>query len=343
MNAAASFLYHWLVDRPDRWYPLIGFHYLTYACDFSCPYCSDGAGRPYWSLRSPTLTGDRVQSLWGCIRRQTDCLVITGGEPLQHPEFPAAIQGLPRWRFKKVLLTTNGYRLHECLAVLAGALTELVVSLDTLDHALADAWYGQGDGTLRRILANLELAAADRARRYELVISSVVTPWNIDDLYAVYEYAQRRGFRFAACPQLVGVKAHPELHNHPAYRRFYDFLIAEQAHGANIEGPGDSLECLRDLRPFRCRPFTMLVVSPTGDVFYPCLEIGHIAGNLLEQGDLHQIRRNGRARFGPPPACGNQCHSACAVGFARMLEHPGCLLREAGRTVRRKLAPRVSG
>ncbi|MBI4678202.1 MAG: hypothetical protein HY748_11525 [Elusimicrobia bacterium] len=37
-----------------------------------------------------------------------------------------------------------------------------------------------------------------------------------------------RGFRFALCPQLQGVKAHPGLGGHAGYRRLYDHLIAEK-------------------------------------------------------------------------------------------------------------------
>jgi hypothetical protein len=27
------------------WRPLLAVYYLTYSCDFRCPYCSDGAER----------------------------------------------------------------------------------------------------------------------------------------------------------------------------------------------------------------------------------------------------------------------------------------------------------
>jgi hypothetical protein len=91
------------------------------------------------------------------------------------------------------------------------------------------------------------------------------------------------------------------------------------------------------LRKFSCRPFTMLVVSPGGDVFYPCLELGQFAGNLLAEPNLHRIRQTGCERFGPQPACDARCHSACALGFSRALENPASILHEGALIARANL------
>ena len=329
MNAIGGYLHHLLMDSPHRWHPLLGVFYLTYRCDFRCPYCSDGAATPYYALPSPVLPAAKVKDLLTAIRRHCQYVVLTGGEPLQHTEFSDVMADIPALRFRRVILTTNGYALDRFLEVVVPAVRELVFSVDTLVHEKADRWYGVGDGALQRVLANIERAARHPRRRFEIIISSVVTPDNLADLVEVYRYAQQHGYTFAACPQLVGVKAHPALADSPDYRRFYDFLIAEKRASGAIHGTVDYLEHMRDLRKFRCHPFTMLVVSPTGDVFYPCLELGHFAGNLLEEDSLHRIRQNGWAKFGPQPDCDNRCHSACALGFSRLLENPASLLHEA--------------
>jgi MoaA/NifB/PqqE/SkfB family radical SAM enzyme len=340
VNGLASFVHHLHGGHAEKWRPLLSVYYLTYACPFRCPYCSDGAGVPYPHLKSRTLPAERALDLLRVIRRHCDHLVITGGEPLQHPEFEKVMEGLIGLKFRGVILTTNGYDLSPALPVVARSVQHLVVSLQTLDSRRADAWYGHGEGVHARVLENIDRAAHRPDRRYDIILSSVVTPENIEDLYAVYEFAQQRGFRLAACPQLVGVKAHPALTGHPGYRKFYNFLISETRQGGNIQGTVDYLEHMRDLRKFACRPFTMLVVSPAGDVFYPCLELGHFAGNLLESEDLHAIRQAGQRRFGPQPECGTQCHSACALGFSRVLEHPASLVHEAVLAVRSGLRTR---
>ncbi|MFH2008171.1 MAG: radical SAM protein [bacterium] len=329
MNAATKFLYHKTIDRKTRWYPMLSVYYLNYACSFRCPYCSDGAGRPYYALPRDILPGPEVVRLLGRIRRHCDHVVITGGEPLEHPDVTAVLEALPSLRFEEVIFTTNGFGLAPYLPAIARGVTTLVVSLDTLDHAKADAWFGVGDGTLASILGDVERARALPARRYGISISSVVTPDNIEDLYGVYEYAAERDFEFAACPELQGVFANSALHGHLEYIRLFDFLIAEKKRGRRVFGTVKYLERMRDLVKYRCRPFTMLVVSPTGEVFYPCLELGHYAGNLFDTNDLHGLRREGERRFGPQPDCGTQCHSACALGFATALESSATVIQEA--------------
>jgi len=324
----SRFFHHLCLNHASKWHPLLSVYYLTYACDFRCPFCSDGAGQPYYRHRSPAQAGAKVIDLLGIIRRHTDHLVLTGGEPLQHPDFKQVMKAVKSLKFRSVTLTTNGRALDAFLSCIAGAIDYLVISLQTLDHEKADAWYGCGQGEHERILENIDRAAHFPGRRFQIIISSVVTPENIPDLYRVYHYARERGFRLAACPQLVGVKAHAALAGNPDYRNFYDFLIAEKNKGNRIQGTVDYLEYMRDLRWFACRPFTMLVVAPAGEVFYPCLELGHFAGNLFAEPDLHRLRQAGAAHFGPQPNCDARCHSACALGFSRVLGNPASAVHE---------------
>lgn len=334
MNPVASFLHHLFCNDSQRWYPLLGVYYLTYACDFRCRHCSDGNGAPYYQSSSKVLPGDRVLELLRIIRRHTDYLVLTGGEPLLHPDCAQVLAGLKSLRFRGVILTTNGLLMDRFMESAAGSIDHLVFSLQTLDPTKGDLGYGHGEGTHSRILANLQRAADYPGWKYEIILSSVVTPDNILDLYEVYRFAQERGFRLAACPQLVGVMPHAALVENDEYWRFFDFLVAEKKRGGLIQGTVDYLEYMRDLRKFDCHPFTMLVVSPTGDVFYPCLELGKHSGNLFQQSDLHEQRKQGLGRWGEQPHCGTQCHSACALGFSRLLANPFSMAHEVALAVR---------
>jgi len=337
MNAASSFLHHLCSNDRQRWFPLLSVYYLTYACDFRCGHCSDGGGEPYYRLPSRTLPGPQVIDLLRIVRRHSDYLVLTGGEPLQHPDFAFVLQKLRELRFRGVVLTTNGYLMDDFLDDAIESVQYLVFSLQSLNSQRADAGYGGRSGLHERVMANLDRAARHPERKCEIIISSVVTPENIPDLYEVYRFTQEHGFRLAACPQLVGVKAHPTFTGSDEYRQFFDFLIAEKRKGGAIQGTVDYLCYMRDLRKFNYRPFTMLVVSPLGDVFYPCLELGQFAGNLLEQPDLHQLRQQGFTRFGPQPDCDTRCHSACALGFSRLLSNPFSLVHEAGLIARSQI------
>ena len=242
------------------------------------------------------------------------------------------MERLPELRFDGVVLTTNGHEIGPHLPAVVRAVTNLIFSLDTLDAARADACSGM-PGAHRQILENLERAVelARGQRSCRVGISAVATPDNLDGLLPVYELARRRGLLYALCPQLCGVKAHPALQGNPEYQRVFDTLIAEKRRGGPVNGTVLYLEHMRDLRKFDCRASTMVAVAPDGGVHYPCLEIGHIAGNLLATPDLDAIRASGLARFGPEPACDNRCHSACALGFGLAFAHPLSLLDEAYR------------
>jgi MoaA/NifB/PqqE/SkfB family radical SAM enzyme len=324
---------------PEGFHPLLAIHHLTSAS----PHCSEGQGARSSELRSPTLRTTDVLALYTRIRGRCDHLVITGGEPLDHPDADVILSALPRLGFDGVVLTTRGARLEAHLDALEAGVDQLVVSLDTLDPEKGDARLGQ-PGVHAAILRNLHLLASRPRRHPSVVISTVAMPGSLPDVVAVNDFALAHGFRHAVSPQLLGARPHPELRASAEYRALMDGLVRRKRAGEAIEGTVAYLEHLRDLAPFGCRPSTVLTVSPTGDVFYPCLELGQVAGNLLAEPDLDAIRAAGRARFGPDPRCERRCHSSCALGFALVLSRPWIVLDEGWRTLvggtRRLLTPR---
>ncbi len=326
-----GYLRHVASRSPRGFHPLLAVHYLTYACRFRCPYCCDGHGVRYSDLRSPILRTAQALELYARIRRRCDFLVITGGEPLDHPDVDDILTALPRLGFDGVVLTTVGAALDHHLDAIERAIPNLVVSLDTMDPVKGDAWLGT-PGTHARVLANLLLAAA-RRKKGSIVVSTVATPDNLPDVAEVHRFAKEHGLRHSVSPQLVGVHPHPALRESPEYRALMDGLVREKRAGGAVEGTVAYLEYLRDLRAFGCRPSTVLAVSPAGDVFYPCLELGNVAGNLLSEPDLDRIRAAGIEKFGPEPRCGPRCQSPCALGFALLFARPWIVLDEGWRTL----------
>jgi MoaA/NifB/PqqE/SkfB family radical SAM enzyme len=165
-------------------------------------------------------------------------------------------------------------------------------------------------------------------RKTEIIISSVITPENIPDIYDVYHFAQNNNLKFAVYPQLIGVKPAKELFNNKEYKEFFEYLSNEKKQGARVQPTLLTLKYLRDLKKFECNPFTMLCISPEGRIFYPCLEKGLLLEKVSEVKSLHSQKKLGHKRFGPKPKCGNQCHSACALGFSLILKYPASMLVE---------------
>jgi MoaA/NifB/PqqE/SkfB family radical SAM enzyme len=319
---------------------LLSVYYLTYACELRCPYCADGFGTPYHQLKNPVLRGGNLNTLLGKIRANSDHLVITGGEPLRHPDFAELLAYLPAHRFDSAILTTSGHGLLPHLDGVARAFSHVVFSLDTLDEAKGNRYYGRGPGVHAEIRATILAAAARFKRRPRILLSCVATPDNLPDVPAVYDFARSRGFRFSLSPVLRGVAPDPALPGNPAYRALFDRLIADQRRGVAIQGSPAYLRAMRDFTAFRCRPSTVLAIAPTGEVFYPCLEQGRLAGSLLDAPDLHHLRLQAKATFGAEPVCPNQCQSPCALGFSLLLEKPATVIGE-GVTWLRSLPWRV--
>lgn len=317
-----KYLYYKFSSGKKRWYPILGVYYLTYSCLFRCPYCSDGSGKPYYDIDFRESCGETALEILKKVRQYCDHIVITGGEPLEHSDFSLIFENISVLKFKEVVLTTNGYQMEDYLPLVAKSVNTLIFSVDSLDHKKADSWNGIGPGSLEKILDNIHSADNYKGKQYRICISSVVTPENIEDLYTVYEFSKQHNFEFAAAPQLIGVKAHQVLANNPSYAGFFNFLIEEKKKGGNIFGIPLYLEYMRDLKHFKCFPFTMLVVAPGGEVFYPCLEQGNHIENIMRVKSLHRLRKSGENKYGPQPFCETQCHSACALSFSLLMKNP---------------------
>jgi len=328
MNLVFKYLYNKYFPDGPKWLPMAAVYYLTYDCPLRCIYCSDGTGTPYYSLKERPRTAAEIRVILAAMRRACDSIIITGGEPSCHPEFTAVLGQLKELRFAEVILTTKGDKLEGLEQELNGCVTRLVISLDTLDAEKSRKIHNSSGPVLENTLKNIKKLAELPGRRFEIYVSSVAGTFNLDDLPAVCEFAGRAGAWFAAQPQLRGVKAPADLMSDARYPAFYDYLIAKKRAGARIFGPVKYLELLRDFKKFVCYPFTMLVVAPGGEVFYPCLEIGHSVGKIQDAPDVDALRRAGRERYGRKPECDTRCHSACAAEYAVFMRHPLAAISE---------------
>ena len=130
--------------------------HVTYGCNLSCEHCYASAG--------PQHTGEsmHVKQVESLVREVAQAgfhkVVITGGEPLAHPQRGALLEALaalrPAVKPMQIVLRTNlASRLSaDLLEKLFASADQIVVSLDG-DQATHDA--RRGAGTYARTLANL--------------------------------------------------------------------------------------------------------------------------------------------------------------------------------------------
>lgn len=123
-----------LFDRHGRRMHYLRFS-LTEACNMSCQYCLP-AGFPEWYRHKARLSAENIDTLLSGFRRMGFRKVrFTGGEPTVHP---GAFKALGRARelgFETLTLTTNGILIQNLQDWVANGLTQINISLDTLNES----------------------------------------------------------------------------------------------------------------------------------------------------------------------------------------------------------------
>src|SRR5271166_1872572 len=102
--------------------------YVTHKCNLACSYCTQKEPDVFSDELS---TGETIRLLRR-IRKETDSIVITGGEPTLRADIEELVDAAGFYcKFRSVLLITNGTLLDRKPGILRGV-TGLVVSLDAL-------------------------------------------------------------------------------------------------------------------------------------------------------------------------------------------------------------------
>src|SRR3979490_1347168 len=102
--------------------------YVTHKCNLDCSYCTQ---------KEPEVFSDQLGTpdtlqLLRRIRKESDSIVITGGEPTLRSDIEEIVAAARfACKFRSVLLITNGTLLDRKAGILRGV-TGLVVSLDAL-------------------------------------------------------------------------------------------------------------------------------------------------------------------------------------------------------------------
>src|SRR5580692_4272788 len=126
--------------------------YVTHKCNLACSYCTQKEPDVFSDELS---TGETIRLLRR-IRKETDSIVITGGEPTLRADIEELVHAARfHSRFRSVMLITNGTVLDRKPGVLGGV-TGLVVSLDALAADPSNAL--SKPAALPKVLQNLTMA-----------------------------------------------------------------------------------------------------------------------------------------------------------------------------------------
>src|ERR1700722_18057459 len=285
--------------------------YVTHKCNLSCSYCTQKEPDVFSDELSP---GETIR-LRRRIRRETDSIVITCGEPSLRADIEELVDAARFYcRFRSVLLITNGTLLDRKPGVL-GAVTGLVVSLDALAADSSSAL--SKPAALPKVLQNLALAKEVLGNPARITISTVIEEWNIREVEKLLDWCGAEGFVFAAQSAQTEKMPNLKLVQNPQYQALVDKIIERRRSGMQpINGTPRTIETLLRFREFQCYPTMFPRVYPNGDVFYPCEPLRKVAGNLLRNGSLRNIFARGRKIYGDIPPCQGICYL-----FGNVLSH----------------------
>src|SRR3981081_271236 len=285
--------------------------YVTHKCNLACSYCTQKEPDVF-SEELPTAT---TIGLLKRIRKETDSIVITGGEPTLRPDIEELVEAARfECKYRSLLLITNGTLLYRNPRILR-AVRGLSVSLDALTADPTNPL--SKPAALPKVLENLQFAKERLDSPRRITISTVIEEWNIAQVSKLLEWCGEQGFIFAAQSAQMGKMPNLALLKNPAYHALVDKIIERRRTGRQpINGTPPTLQKLVRFKEFQCFPTMFPRVYPNGDVFYPCEPLRQVAGNLLRDGSLRKIFARGKNIHGDIPPCQGVCYL-----FGNVLSH----------------------
>jgi uncharacterized protein len=265
--------------------------HVTYACNLACDHCYASSSPRQMGQVMPVESLSRLVE--ECVRAGFGKAVITGGEPLAHPQRDALLDALARLRptvkpLQIVLRTNLAYDLS---AELAGrmlrSVDQIVVSVDG-DQASHDA--RRGADSYRRTVSNLKDLTGFRnlSGLAQVSLAATIAAVEINE-------AQGQAARALADELNLSLRFKPVL---PLGRAAGDALTPEFYTSLDDESELLSLQASKTSPHSTCGLGMNLYVAPDGEA-YPCYALmgaGHNLGNVLNDGLAGVLERNNAYR-----------------------------------------------
>lgn len=179
---------------------------VTYLCNYTCKYCrwgsKDTLGREHHPLKYILANPSELNTIG------VERVVLSGGEPLLHPDIDKIIRHYSRL-VDDVILLTNGWLAdrERILALASEGLTGLAFSIDSIDATTLVKTRDMTDIQATRSLENLQTIIRSRIGGIfdtELGVISVVTAENstVDNVMQLIDWAQLHKLDYVKFTQL---------------------------------------------------------------------------------------------------------------------------------------------
>ena len=313
----------------------VAIYYVTGQCNLNCAYCEDFGSRHNDQNQRP-LALEQAMQILHIIRSGVDALMLTGGEPLTHPQIDEILlHAKKELKFRELTLISNGFLLPQHEAALP-AVDRLIVSLDSLDPQLWSQTIGVPPALAETIPANVaHYAKLQRKFGYRMMINAVITPETLSGAEALLEFARQHHLLISFSPQSYNNWPRYELTVSAAYRELIQKLIQLKRDGAPVLGSDAYLRTLAAFEPYDCYPTLVPRIYPNGELSYPCRPLekaengqGGRAVNLLNVKNWDEAWNAAFSTYGQPPRTCHSCFQQCYAEPSLMQAKPLAWFRE---------------
>jgi len=319
--------------KSDRIRPLLVSFNVTHDCNMACNYCG------YIKNPIPSLDTDSVFKVLRAIRPGHPALNITGGEPLVRPDIVEILAEARRLKFAPILLNTNGLLLPKKEEVLYYA-DYVIISLDSMNEQRWDKVVGV-PGATRKVKSIIShYARLQNKFQFEMNVNCVITPTTMQDVLDVLDFCEHAGANFSPGPQIDGTEPNEALADSEEYRRLLRNIIGRKRDKKPVLSTMLYLEQVTNFLPHRCYPMLVPKIDPDGSVFYPCIKLGRVVGNMATSSETLEVILTRAARQYPLVSCEKNCHMSCYLEPANYLEHPFLILAEKHLSISNPSGPR---
>ena len=286
------------------------FFELTDGCNLRCVHCGSSCGPEKARFLSLELIKKTLQSVKDNMGTGTTMIVLTGGEPLLHPDFLSIIKLIDEMGFR-FGITTNATLIDKAMAesLRDAHIMSIGFSLDG-DKSSHDRFRGNPHAYSKAIegMKNFVEVCGKTATT---MVTSVIHPGNIDQLQSLFEECKRLGvdyFRPINVEPIGRANAHPELFlDKRGFKTLFDFIKTKRGEGSLPQvtyGCSHALPLEYELEireyPFLCMAGLQIAsVLVNGDI-YACLDIERreelVQGNVGKD-DFYSVWEKGFSFF----------------------------------------------
>ncbi|MCD6241352.1 PTO1314 family radical SAM protein [Candidatus Bathyarchaeota archaeon] len=239
--------------------PIFCGHKVTYRCNLRCVMC------PFWKRKEPELTLKEEKKILVKLRQAGVCLIaFEGGEPLLREDI-AQILAFSRSLGMHISLVTNGMLLKARVDEIAEYINGVIyVSIDGLEHT-HDKIRGVR-GCFKNAIEGI-IACKNKAF---VTINTTMIQENVHEIEDLVKLAKELDVGISltlAYEYKDACVSTPPIND---LRQTINRLIRMKKEGYPIVNSISYLKVLLGAKSWKCKPWTVINVSPKGDVIMPC-------------------------------------------------------------------------